>query len=96
VHSTCVRVQWKWFSILCVLTALGCVFFLLVFLFTSSNRKGRLWKSSNLPVLFRSLDGKIYQATGVEKKGDEMFEFARRTRVRLEEDDDGKARFIQK
>lgn len=96
VDATCIRVRWKWFSFLCTLVGLGCLFFLLALRAFSQAPKDRLWKSSTLPVLFCFLDQNMHQATGVEKEKNEMFDFAKRINVLLQEDDDGKARFFQK
>ncbi|KAE9370049.1 hypothetical protein N431DRAFT_559346 [Stipitochalara longipes BDJ] len=89
-QSTCVKVQWKWFSILIILTALVLVLFS-AFLLQSpddnSTDGSETWKSSSLAVLSCRLDESLER----DMRG--PMNIARDTMARLGEDEDGRPRF---
>ncbi|KAF1987539.1 hypothetical protein K402DRAFT_420338 [Aulographum hederae CBS 113979] len=92
--STCVYVQWPWFSFLAAFTGLALVFFALFYWTCPQGPEHRVWKSSSLAVLFCGLDEEVYKMAGAGLTRDEIFRAARRAEVRLVKDRDGKARFV--
>lgn len=99
-QETYIRVQWAWITFPAVLVFAGVL--LLLFAITETNKKGvEVWKYSCLPLLFHSVDDK--SAGRVEDMGkrqmatvEEMEEEAKRIRVRLGREEDGRGWSLQR
>ncbi|KAH8163858.1 hypothetical protein CIB48_g4384 [Xylaria polymorpha] len=96
LDTICVQVRWAWLSYPAALVAFGFAFFLV--LFVQSPREAaamRSWKSSNLAILFCSLDEAIRQRTELSWFRDEIDDVARTSFVQLAQDGAGKAKFSE-
>ncbi|QDS77432.1 hypothetical protein FKW77_006658 [Venturia effusa] len=99
-QETYIRVKWAWITFPAVLVLGGAL--LLLFAILETDRKGvEVWKYSCLPLLFHSVDDE--SATRVEDMGkrqlatvEEMEDEAKRIRVRLGKEEDGRGWNLQR
>ncbi|KAK8021767.1 hypothetical protein PG990_006905 [Apiospora arundinis] len=96
LETTCVAVRWAWLSFPAALVGLGLAFLLaLVVQSPKDSPAVRSWKSSNIAVLFCSLDESIRQKTDLAWFREEIDDVARTSRAQLVQDGAGKAKFIK-
>lgn len=96
VATTCVQVRWAWVSYPAALAGCGVVFFLVLFVQSPSDLAAmRSWKSSNIAILFCSLDEAIRQKTDASWFRDEIADVAKTSSAQLVQDGAGKAKFWQ-
>ncbi|KAK7990042.1 hypothetical protein PG989_010357 [Apiospora arundinis] len=96
LETTCVAVRWAWLSFPAALVGLGLAFLLVLVVQSPKDSPAvRSWKSSNIAVLFCSLDESIRQKTDLAWFREEIDDVARTSRAQLIQDGAGKARFIK-
>ncbi|KAJ8104466.1 hypothetical protein ONZ43_g7835 [Nemania bipapillata] len=96
LDTICVQVRWAWLSYPAALIACGFAFFLVLFVQTPREAAAmRSWKSSNLAILFCSLDEAIRERTELTWFRDEIDDVARTAFVQLAHDGAGKAKFSE-
>ncbi|KAK6863658.1 hypothetical protein PG995_000186 [Apiospora arundinis] len=96
LETTCVAVRWAWLSFPAALVGLGLAFLLVLVVQSPKDSPAvRSWKSSNIAVLFCSLDESIRQKTDLAWFREEIDDVARTSRAQLVQDGAGKARFIK-
>ncbi|KAK8092231.1 uncharacterized protein PG998_015063 [Apiospora kogelbergensis] len=95
-ETTCVAVRWAWLSFPAVLVALGLAFLLILVVQSPKDSPAvRSWKSSNIAILFCSLEESIRQKTDLAWLREEIDDVARTSRAQLVQDGAGKAKFIK-
>ncbi|KAI0115727.1 hypothetical protein GGR51DRAFT_501882 [Nemania sp. FL0031] len=96
LDEICVQVRWAWLSYPAALVGCGLVFFLVLFMQSPREAAAmRSWKSSNLAILFCSLDEAVRQRTELTWFRDEIDDVARTTFAQLAHDGAGKAKFSE-
>ncbi|KAI1359678.1 hypothetical protein F5Y08DRAFT_332151 [Xylaria arbuscula] len=95
-NTVCVQVRWAWLFYPATLVACGFAFFLALLIQSPRELAAiRSWKSSNLAVLFCSLDEEVRQKTELNWFRDEISDVAETTFVQLSQDGAGKAKFSE-
>ncbi|KAK5629453.1 hypothetical protein RRF57_005168 [Xylaria bambusicola] len=96
LDTICVEVRWAWLSYPVALVASGFAFFLILFIQSPREIAAlRSWKSSNLAILFCSLEEAVRQKAELGWFRDEISEVAKTSFVQLEQDGAGKAKFLE-